>query len=645
MRRFIFLLFLMIPITASAVLLDDMSDNYRRLRDMTRSTANESASSISLKTVDNGISGQAQEVTYSLSSSGWVIFYSEYKIISSKSGRGLRLFYRGNTPGNTLEVKLRNADDTSQTSAVLYGNASQTNGWQESFTLLSDIGASVSATNFDRIELALSVGVAGSAGYIDIDEIEIYDTNTDGKLLWVDNFDDLTDPNMLGGNNNTTWDDPGGSGNVSVGYITSPTLNASLGALACTAAPASGNLSAVVMLGLNDTDVSSYDSVVFSIRSQTGGGSIAIGVKDKNGVEHVVDIDDYLPGGLTNSYQEVQIPLSVFSGVGVTLSKVNSFQLWFNENKSGEGLPDNYSLSDTLVVYLEDLRFLYDTITAHTVYKFDDMSIPRRISPWGSAYDSNGSTVAISVINDGYVGDAYRLTYDLAGGNWIVIYRDISLSISKDNAIEFYVKGTGSSNDLEIKLTDNDKTLHRAIVGAVTNTNWGWKKRTVPLTDFTYVSGGTDKNLDLNKIEKIEIAIGNALNGGAGGAGTAVFDELQSLTSDFNNIGDENSLLSNLEVLPNPFSPNGDGIDEEAEFRFSLSKPAEVKLAILDMSGKVFYETKSAGILQNGSHSMYWDGNDRYGKIARNGIFMFQIEASTSSGERAVQRHVVFVMK
>ena len=99
--------------------------------------------------------------------------------------------------------------------------------------------------------------------------------------------------------------------------------------------------------GLNGHDVSRWDRVSFWIRGDQGGEDIKIGLKDSSWNEFQVLVSDYLAGGITDGWQEVRIPLSVFLDHGVRLISMDNIFFTFADANGGK-------------IFVDDIAFLGD---------------------------------------------------------------------------------------------------------------------------------------------------------------------------------------------------------------------------------------------------------------------------------------------
>ena len=83
-------------------------------------------------------------------------------------------------------------------------------------------------------------------------------------------------------------------------------------------------------------------------------------------------------------------------------------------------------------------------------------------------------------------------------------------------------------------------------------------------------------------------------------------------------IPNSQSLISNLGNYPNPFNPS-------TTIEFSLQNNSEIDLSIYNIKGQKV-ATLINEQLQKGKHSIFWDGDDEFGKPVSSGIYLYRIE-------------------
>ena len=80
-------------------------------------------------------------------------------------------------------------------------------------------------------------------------------------------------------------------------------------------------------------------------------------------------------------------------------------------------------------------------------------------------------------------------------------------------------------------------------------------------------------------------------------------------------------------IGPNPFTPNGDGINDAAKisleiFKLTSSRTLEVRIYTLD--GRLVWS--SAEMVLSGRASLPWDGRDDHGEVVPPGLYLCQVE-------------------
>ena len=107
------------------------------------------------------------------------------------------------------------------------------------------------------------------------------------------------------------------------------------------------------------------------------------------------------------------------------------------------------------------------------------------------------------------------------------------------------------------------------------------------------------------------------------------------VASDKSTPGQKNSVSTSysdkieLSIEPNPFSPDGDGVEDEAIFRYTLPMESNLTIKIYDIKGRLIKTLMEDQPQVSGEIS--WDGKDDENKTVRIGIYVVWAEAEGNS--------------
>ena len=108
-------------------------------------------------------------------------------------------------------------------------------------------------------------------------------------------------------------------------------------------------------------------------------------------------------------------------------------------------------------------------------------------------------------------------------------------------------------------------------------------------------------------------------------------DQLRVLVSS----GTLESVLSDVAITPPAFTPQGDGINDEAAITytlFSVLDAVEVEVELLTLDGRRV-RTLSGGVQGAGRHVLHWDGRDDAGQMVAPGVYLARIGANIDRGK------------
>ena len=92
--------------------------------------------------------------------------------------------------------------------------------------------------------------------------------------------------------------------------------------------------------------------------------------------------------------------------------------------------------------------------------------------------------------------------------------------------------------------------------------------------------------------------------------------------------------ISNIKVLPNPFSPHTGPADISFSVSSDQTPTPEVSLKIYNMVGDLVKTLLPSTLLPRGENSVPWDGVTDFGRMAKNGRYLLHLEVSDISGTK-----------
>ncbi|MEW6752953.1 MAG: FlgD immunoglobulin-like domain containing protein [Candidatus Latescibacterota bacterium] len=109
--------------------------------------------------------------------------------------------------------------------------------------------------------------------------------------------------------------------------------------------------------------------------------------------------------------------------------------------------------------------------------------------------------------------------------------------------------------------------------------------------------------------------------------------------------GDIDRPVEMTQVAPNPFSPNGDGLNDALLFDFELfllTENVATEVVIHDLSGRAVRHLGEAQ-LNAGSHQVRWDGKDDNGQVVPPGVYLYRLAVESDTERSKVRTGLVGV--
>jgi flagellar hook assembly protein FlgD/phage anti-repressor protein len=98
---------------------------------------------------------------------------------------------------------------------------------------------------------------------------------------------------------------------------------------------------------------------------------------------------------------------------------------------------------------------------------------------------------------------------------------------------------------------------------------------------------------------------------------------------------DKKPFITNAVVSPNPFSPDGDGVDEETVISYDISEISYVSVELYNQPGTLVKTLVDHQLFAKGNYSHNWDGTDEQGTVLPDGKYTVKISAQAETGNMA----------
>jgi len=108
-------------------------------------------------------------------------------------------------------------------------------------------------------------------------------------------------------------------------------------------------------------------------------------------------------------------------------------------------------------------------------------------------------------------------------------------------------------------------------------------------------------------------------------------------------VSGEEGIIRDLEIHPNPFTPNGDGTNDTVEIEFTVLKlnaPREATVSLYSLGGKKLREIRQCRSQPSGRYNVTWTGEDQEGRHVPPGLYLCRIAIDADSeSEQAIVVH------
>lgn len=239
---------------------------------------------------------------------------------------------------------------------------------------------------------------------------------------------------------------------------------------------------------LGGVNASAYNTLNVLARGAVGGEQLLISLKDRSGFEPRISAGDVLPGGLTDEWQWIQLPLEAFDR---NLNRANLESVAFSF-AHGHGRNQG-------TVYIREIRFT--TLPApRSIDMFDDGNL--QLNGRGQAYwqtAENGTLAATAVRGDAQMSTGYALQLDYGvqmGGYALWASPLAGLQAAPDMALSFFVRGVDPAFVPNLYLSDGSNRARVALAPYLAPGS-GWQPVSIPLSAFAGVDAGSLQELQV----------------------------------------------------------------------------------------------------------------------------------------------------
>lgn len=242
---------------------------------------------------------------------------------------------------------------------------------------------------------------------------------------------------------------------------------------------------------LGNLDASAYTTLNLLVRGARGGEPLLVSLRDENCYEPRVSVGDLLPGGLTTSWQWVQIPLSSYP-TELDRSKLTSLSLSFD-----------HSYAPTAGrVYIKEIRFT-GLATPVVIDTFDDGNLQTNSQGLGYWQSAPGSSLQVTLEQQDATtpgGQSLRMDYNVTNGGYALWQSPLNnIHAPADGYLTFWVRGANQTLLPTFYLADQT-TRARVPLDAYVIPDAQWRQVQIPLSIFVA------QGLNLQQITVLQVA-------------------------------------------------------------------------------------------------------------------------------------------
>jgi hypothetical protein len=605
-------------------------------------------SSLVLDTVP-GKTGNALQLDYDFSGTSYIQIQKDFNLVNlrTQGANAVRFQYKAVGVANTFEIKLTDNDspNTGLCDRLDYRFTIVPDGqWRtvtvpfvEFFPFMDGDGVfqadETSHLGFGVVQKDLQLG----EGTLWIDNVQLVHLSSYAYTLnsyETPNFNDRKKPGELGG---PDFPELGGTGGVAtylyrtdflVSGAQSLEFNYTVGT---TGGPYTAFVSQFSALPL--LVPSSNARLSFFMRRMLGSATPRVELWWTGGFNSVALSAYGDTGAIPSDFVRYQIPLSDFAGIDV--NSLTQVKIVFN------------TVGAVGQILLDDMTIEEIGGTEATVRDLDYFTVSASDSFWELyKHELSESTLDLpfDLVKTPIEGGnrVFRLDYEFPTASeilWVHAERSLRPNPLVERVFTMDYMGDGDDKNLEFKVEDDNGVVYSRTVRHTTDTDGIWKSVRIPLEDLSPFSGG--ERLDLRRVRRLSVAI----SGTGGGSGTLVLDNLYTgVANGLLTTAGRGGVIRSLSVPDNPFSPNGDGSKDSAQFIADLGESADVSLGVYNLRGGKVRQLDGTRF-EAGPATLVWDGRGDDGRLVANGLYFFRFRAVAVGGAEDEIKQLIGVVR
>ncbi len=227
-----------------------------------------------------------------------------------------------------------------------------------------------------------------------------------------------------------------------------------------------------------DADLSAFNYLSFWVRGAAGGEGFSIGFEDSTYANSYMQVNEYLPAGITTQWQKVVIPFSVLeSGTSILRSQVSKVVVKIiNTALYGSAIG---------TVYLDDICFGMATAPIW-IESYNDGAYPNACKG-NTGLDGTAVDMSVSYHSLTYTSSPYsfEVDYSLATSVGNLVHNTNTIDISHCTHLQFDILGANGNEDPDIRLQDPFWIAGSVpVTDYVTVSNTGFQTVSIPIVDF-----------------------------------------------------------------------------------------------------------------------------------------------------------------